>query len=253
MRRPGARRQATVTVQLESDPALSIELTAQDLGGYAAALARCWSILGISRGDTVAIFDYGSSPVTYLASSAFFPHLQRGAADLLGCLPICSDGVPQMAPRVVRILRYLRPRALFLRPDGLNPFAHHVESEGLDLGRHVEFLVVSQDEGVLRAPARDEWQKRLRVPLYSLLRIDRSLFLAMECPDCHAFHTSREMYGVRAVEPAAAGAGPGDAGGLMEVTPAFAPHVPQGYVSSLVGSLLPGHCHRGHEDQRIAL
>ncbi len=58
MRGKRSNRQATVTIQLEADPRHSIQLTGQMLGGYAKALARCWSLLGIARGDTVAIFDH---------------------------------------------------------------------------------------------------------------------------------------------------------------------------------------------------
>ena len=67
---------------------------------FAAYLQRT---LGLRKGDRVAIFDYGTSPLSYLAASSFTPYLDRGAADLLGCLPVCNDGVANMSPRAVEI------------------------------------------------------------------------------------------------------------------------------------------------------
>ncbi len=253
MRGQAAIRQPTVTVQLEAEPGLDLRLTRQQLGRYAQALARCWSLLGLTRGDVVAIFDYGTSPITYLASSAFFPHLRQGASDLLGCLPICSDGVPQMAARVISVLRYLRPRALFLRPEGLLPLADLAERQGLGIARHLGFMVVSQDEGRLKAASREEWQRRLAVPIYSLLRVDRSLFLAVECPHCGSWHTWRDLYRVQAVEPASKRPLPQGQEGLLKVDPTFASGMTRGYVSSILGVLLKEGCQRGPEDQRIAL
>lgn len=253
MRGAQGRPRPTVTVQLEAEPSLYLRLTSRELGKYAGALARCWSLLGLGRGDIVAIFDYGTSPVTYLASSAFFPHLRRGASDLLGCLPICSDGLPQMAPRVVSIIRYVRPRALFMRPDGLLPLADHAEREGLVLSKYVRSIVVSQDEGLLGAKAKAEWQARLGVPVYSLLRIDRSLFLAVECARCRAFHTWPDLYRVLSLEPGSLRALPAGEEGLLRVAPTFARSLIGEYVSSLTGALLEGGCDHGPEDQRIAL
>ncbi len=237
----GTPADATVTVQLENEPAIWMKLDGRALGQYAKALARGWSLLGLSKGDKVAIFDYGSSPATYLASSAFFPHLQHGAADILGCLAICCDGVPQMLPRLTSVLRYVKPRAVFLRADALPPFEQLARSEDIEIARHTGFIVVTQDEGFMRAQSMKDWQQRLGLPVYSMLRIDRSLFLAMECPACHTFHTWSDLYDVRVSD-----------GGQLAVKPAFATHG-QEYVSPIMAELSGEACDKGQSDKRIIL
>lgn len=71
---------SALAVQLEQPGAGSLELSREGLDGYAEALARAWGAVGVGTGDRVAIYDYGSSPISYLASAAFAPYLERGAA-----------------------------------------------------------------------------------------------------------------------------------------------------------------------------
>jgi len=247
-----AMSRPTVTIQLEAERELDLRLCGRELGRYAQSLAHCWSLLGLTRGDRVAIFDYGTSPATFLASSAFLPHLRRGASDLLGCLCICTDGLPQMASRVVNVLRHIRPRALFMRPDGLHPLMNLAEQDHLDVQQYVEFIIVSQDEGILSSTLKDECLRRLGVPLYSLLRIDNALFLAVECPTCSAFHVPWKMYEIQMVASDSERIAPPGDEGFLKVAPTFADGVGP-YVSSARGRLLPKGCSKGPRDQRFEL
>jgi len=187
-----------VTFQLEYDAEVSLytALEAKELNIYAEALRRCWSLFGITKGDRVAIFDYGTSPVSYLASRSFTPYLAKGAADLLGCLPICNDGAANLSQRAVEIVRFVRPRLLFLRADCLHPFAAEIHNGALRLASYVDALVAVENEGMLTAAERDSYQKSLGVPIYRLLRADAAMFLAPECPSCGLFHIWPDLYHV---------------------------------------------------------
>jgi len=196
----GLRRQKKtapkVAIQLEYDTeiALYAALDSYELTLYAEALRRCWSVLGIGQGDGVGIFDYGTSPISYLASSAFTPYLHRGAADILGCLAICNDGAANLSQRAVDVVRFARPRVLFLRTDCLYPFATEVTRSSLVLSSHVDTLVAVENEAVLSSADRDSYQTTLGVPIRRLVRADAAMFLAPECPRCSMFHVWPDLY-----------------------------------------------------------
>jgi len=191
-----------IAFQLEYDTevALYIACDPDVLNVYAQALRRCWSSFGIRRGDRVVIFDYGTSPVSYLASCSFTPYLARGAADILGCLPICNDGAANLSQRAVEIVKFVCPRVLFLRTDCLHPFATEFNKGSTPLSSYVGALVAVENEGVLAAADRDAYQKNLGVPIYRLLRADAALFLAPECARCGLFHIWPDLYHVELSE-----------------------------------------------------
>jgi len=207
----------------------------------------------LGKGDKVAIFDYGTSPVSYLASSAFTPYLARGAADVLGCLTICNDGVANMSRRAVEIVQFVQPRILFLRSDCLHPFAAEIEKAAMQLSDYTSALVVTENEGVLSDAERQGYQRRLRVPIYRLLRMDLALFLAMECPECRLFHGYRDLYFLECIDDGLEGSRDDRKGGILAITNLFARACPTiRYVSQVKGSLVPAGCPKGPNDQRIS-
>lgn len=242
-----SNRTPLVAFQLEYDidPALYLGLDRVGLRGYAEALRRCWSLLGLGKGDTVAIFDYGTSPVSYLASSTFTPYLGQGAADALGCLPVCNDGLANLSQRAVEILKFARPRVLFVRTDCLEPLAMEIERQLLRLADYTKALVVTENEGLPSKRDQNAYEMRLGVPVYRLLRIDVAMFLAMECPECRLLHSWQDLYFVESV-----------ADGLdksLVVTNRFAKACPTvRYLSQVRASLEPAGCPRGPKDNRIA-
>ena len=191
-----------VAVQLEYDTekALYAAMDSRELALYAEALRRCWSAFRIGRGDCIGIFDYGTSPVSYLASSIFSPYLHQGAADRLGCLAVCNDGAANLSQRAVDIVRFARPRVLFLRTDCLYPFATEVSRASLSLSSYIETLVAVENEAVLSPAERDSYQATLGVPVYRLVRADAAMFLAPECPQCSMFHIWPDLYYVETFE-----------------------------------------------------
>ena len=254
--RQSRRRDPVVTFQMEypGEARLYMGLDSSDLQRYAHALSRCWRVLGLRRGDTVAIFDYGSSPLSYLASSLFTPYLRRGAADLLGCVPICNDGVPTMSSRAIQILKFVRPRLMFARADVLPPFVTEAQKRGFRLPGHVEALVVAENEGMLPEEARQGFERRLGVPVYRMGRVDAAMFLSVECPACRFFHTWPDLYLVEILgDDPSVPRNPGQRGSLA-ITNRFARGCPSiRFVSQLEGSLAAGSCRRGPKDARLAL
>ncbi len=240
-------------LEYETESALYLGLDRVALRGYAEALRRCWSLLGLAKGDTVAIFDYGTSPISYLASSTFTPYLGQGAADVLGCLPICNDGVANMSQRAVEILRFIRPRILFVRTDCLQPLAMEIERQLPRLADYTSALVVAENEGLLSKGDQDAFERRLGVPVYRLLRIDMAMFLAVECPECRLLHSWQDLYFVESVTEGLEETSGDRRENSLVVTNWFAKACPTiRYQSQVKGSLEPAGCPRGPQDYRIA-
>lgn len=254
--RKAAHQPATLSMQLEYDTDLPLyqALDRSSLRYYAQALQRCWSLLGLARGDRVALFDFGSSPLVYLASAFYTPYLSAGAAEALGCIPVCNDGASQLSGRAVDILRFATPRLLFLRSDCLYPFSQEVSQQGLRLADYTQGLVVAENEGWAAHLCRQGWARGLGVPLLGLLRIDLAMFLGVECPQCHLVHIWDDLYLVEAVEEKTGEPSPPGQPGLLTVTNLFNRVCPSiRYVSSVLGSLVPPGCPRGLAEGRIEL
>ncbi|MBI4523591.1 MAG: hypothetical protein HY695_07250 [Deltaproteobacteria bacterium] len=240
-----------ILFQLDYDtaPSLYLPLDRRALQSYAEALRRCWSLLGLQKGDVAAIFDYGTSPLSYLASSAFTPYLKRGAAEGLGCWTVCNDGIASMSQRAVEILKFVRPRLLFVRADCLEPLAVEIETRLRRLSRFTEALVVSDNECLLSRADQQRFERRLGLPIYRLLRVDVAMFLATECPECHLLHSWEDLYGVETVEDDHR-----DPGNLyLVITNWFARCCPTvRYLSQIRASLAGRGCPRSPGDLRIA-
>jgi hypothetical protein len=93
-----------------------------DLQAYAGVMSDAWCQIGIKVDDRVAIYDYGSSPVTYLSSRVICPYLRQGAADRAGAVVICNDGLPEFVERCWHLPTYIQPQVLFMRCDNMQPF-----------------------------------------------------------------------------------------------------------------------------------
>jgi hypothetical protein len=181
-------------LQLEAteDPPIWIALNPPELDRWADLIARMWSRWGTRPGETIAFFEYGSSPLVLLASSGYVGYLRRGAADRLGLTAICNDGVAAMAPRMVAIIETLRPSMLILRRDLAVPFAMALEASGVRLADCVRWVAVCEVEGAISRTEADQLSARFGVPLWRILRSDAAFLLAGECPGCRAFHLDRE-------------------------------------------------------------
>lgn len=171
---------SSLAVQLERPEAGTIELSREELAAYAESLARAWAALGVEAGDRVAIYDYGSSPLAYLASHAFAPHLERGAAEWLGATALCVDGLPDNAKRFEHVLRHFRPRFAFVRADlvPLLVFGPTAVAAELRSAR----LVVSADEDLPTPRERAGWEREWGGGVALLERHDANRHVAAERP-----------------------------------------------------------------------
>ncbi|GEM_PF-466967 len=252
-RRSQIRRPA-VSFQVEGDVASSLYLAldARDLQAYANVLRGCWSLLGLGQGDHVAIFDYGGSPAEYLASSLYIPYLKVGAGDSLGCITIGNDGLPEMAGRAMDILRFVHPKAMFIRSDCVHPFLEETRRLELPVKRFLQVLVVEANEQVYPESVCQEAEARLGIPVFRMLRVDQAMFLAQECPDCRSFHFPSGAYTVEVVDEYQHRPLPVGQRGKLVITNLFARTTPAvRYLSDVRVALEPGQCSRCPGDGRL--
>ncbi len=202
---------SVLTVQLERREMGFVELSREALAGYAEALGLAWGALGVGPGDRVVIYDHGSSPVAYLASQAFAPYLERGAAEHTGATAVCVDGLADNVGRLVHVLRHFKPHFLFARAE-LIPLLLSGPT-AVPVGQRAARLVVSADGDT---PARGEralWEGRWRGGLSLLARCDAAAFLAAECPRCRALRVPEDLYETQISGP--------EGRGLLTVRPRF--------------------------------
>jgi hypothetical protein len=181
-------------LQLEatSSPSVWVGLDPPELDRWAGVVERMWKRWGTAQGETIAFFDYGSSPLVLLASGGYVGYLRRGAAERLGLTAICNDGVAAMAGRMVRIVETLSPSMMMLRRDLVVPFAMALEAAGMNLARCLRWAGVSEVEGCLSRPEAEQFSQRLGVRVWRIFRADAAFLLAGECPACRAFHLDKE-------------------------------------------------------------
>ena len=192
----GRVRDGTVpkfALQLEAteNPPIWIALDPPELDRWAGVIERMWTRWGTSSGETIAFFEYGSSPLVLLASSGYVGYLRRGAAERLGLTSICNDGVAAMADRMVAIVETLRPSMLILRRDLAVPFAMALEAVGMNLTDCVRWVAISEVEGAISRAESEQISARLGVPAWRILRSDAAFLIAGECPGCRAFHLDK--------------------------------------------------------------
>ena len=240
--RVGAGSVPKIALQIEAtgEPPVWGALDVGEVDRWARVLARMWQRWGLAAGETIAFFDYGSSPLVLLASSSYMAYLKRGAADRLGVTAICNDGVATMAARMAGIIETVKPAAVILRRDLLAPFAAALETAGVKLAGRVRWAAVSEPEG---APEREEvarFATIFGVPTYRVLRADSAFLLAGECHECGSFHLD-PVYKAQA-----------EASGEVAITARFARICPAvRYNIGAAGLVGPG-CPREPRANRIA-
>jgi phenylacetate-coenzyme A ligase PaaK-like adenylate-forming protein len=149
-----------------------------DLIALAQSLAITWRMLGVVEGESVLLHDYATSPLVAFASRSFLPHLDRGAADILACTPICNDGLPEFAERCIHILDYAAPGTMFLDGDSVVPVLDALASRRPSVRK----VVVSADESLVTSEQLAAWRREFGVEVVQLLRSDAAYFFAPPCP-----------------------------------------------------------------------
>ena len=234
---------SALAVQLERPGAGSLELSREGLEGYAEALARAWGTLGVGAGDRVAIYDYGSSPAAYLASQAFAPYLERGAAERLGATALCVDGLPDNAKRFTHVLRHFQPRFAFVRAD-LAPLLV-AGPTAVPAGLRAARLVVGADGDVPGRRERAAWEREWPGGVSLLARCDAAAFVAAECPRCRLLHVPEELYEARVAPAFPRLPADGEEAGTLTIRPRFLDLGTHATELSVQGSGAGGGCSHG--------
>lgn len=211
-----AGRLPPFSLQLEAgDPPVWVGLDGGELGQWSVALERILARWGVTAGDTVGFYEYGSSPLVLLSAGSYVPGLGRGATDRLGADMFCNDGMGNMAMRMAEAVRVVRPSALVVRADVAAPLTEALEMSGVWLPDVLRWAAVTVPDGAPFPGDVARWSERWGLPVRRVLRADAAFLLAGDCPACDLFHVDGDLYELEALP-----------GGETAVTTRFAATTP---------------------------
>lgn len=200
-----------------------------ELDPWAEHLAWCYRLLGVRDGDTVAVQDFGSSPLSFLASSLVTPLLHAGVAERLGGRAICLDASHERVALTPALLRQVRPDVLVVRAEVAGLLLAAARAQGLDLAAGGSTrLIAAVSEDLPAGPAGGEWRR--------LLLVERALLLAPLCDRCDHFHLRAGRYSLDGA-----------------VAQALAPDGIEPYAFRRLVSSSEGGCPAGPDDRRVRL
>lgn len=224
-----------------------------DLEAYAGVMSDAWCQIGVRADDRVAIYDYGSSPVTYLSSRVISPYLRQGAADRAGAVVICNDGLPELVDRCWHLLTYVQPQVLFMRCDNVDPFLRLLTRRGGWPAPAPRQVVVSGNEEWPGAREISAWERGLGAPVRRLARADLAMWLALEC-SAGRVHLDSDHYLIEVMDPQSCTVLPAGEEGVLTITCLFAKTAPSiRYASTIFGRLCPTVCSCGQLGASISL
>lgn len=166
-------------------PGGRLEFGAGDLDLWAEHLTWCYGFLGVGAGSTIAVQDFGASPLSFLGSSLLMPTLGRGVAERLGGRFLCLDASGERITLTPALLRQLAVDVLVARADALPPLLDAARKQDLDLDGARPRVVVAWD-GEEPPVTRETWS--------FLLHVEASLLVAPGCRRCGGFHLRPGLY-----------------------------------------------------------
>ncbi|MFZ0887357.1 MAG: hypothetical protein WA005_02795 [Candidatus Binataceae bacterium] len=171
-------------------PGGQLRLGPRDLELWAEHLVWCYRLMGVGDGATIAVQDFGSSPLSFLGSALLMPGLSRGVAERLGGRFVCLDAATERITLTPAVLAQLGAAVVVVRAE-VADLLHEVSRKtaarlgGADLRMIVSF---NDDESV---PLRT-------LPWRYMLHVESSMLIAPECPACGFFHLRGGFYSLRA-------------------------------------------------------
>ncbi len=161
-----------------------------DLDVWAEHLTWCYRMMGIADGATIAVQDFGSSPISFLGSSLLMPGLRRGVAERIDGRFICLDASAERVTLTPALLAQLAVDALVIRDDIIELLAAELRKKGsAELAQHaMKTIVVFGDEPALNPTRAQPWRH--------LMHVERALLLAPECAECGCLHLRGGFYEV---------------------------------------------------------
>lgn len=242
-----------IIYQLEYDVPVFQGFSRYDLEAYADVMSDAWCQIGVKADDRVAIYDYGSSPVTYLSSRVISPYLRQGAADRAGAIVICNDGLPELVGRWWHLLTYVQPEVLFMRCDNVDPFTRLLTQRGGWPAPPPRQVVVSGNEEWPGAQEVSAWERALGTPVRRLARADLAMWLALECTGGR-IHMDSDRYLIEVVDQQSHSVLPEDEEGVLTITCLFGKTAPSiRYASALFGRFCSTACSCGQPSASISL
>ncbi|MBI5309417.1 MAG: hypothetical protein HZB14_00070 [Actinobacteria bacterium] len=160
-----------------------------DLDRWAEHLVWCYSLIGVAEGSTIAVQDFGTSPLAYLGSKLLMPTLTAGVAERLDARIICLDASPDRIVLTPEVVRQVTPDVLIVRADILALLLDGSSRAGVDLTAvpGLSLVVVLGGESP-PLPAGD---------FRRLLHCESSLLMAPQCTLCGCFHLREGVYELR--------------------------------------------------------
>lgn len=168
-----------------------LSLCARDLDVWAEHLAWCYQLMGVKRGATIAVQDFGNSPISFLGSALLMPGLRQGVAERLGGRFICLDASVERVTLTPAVLAQLAVDALVVRADVHGLLLAEMKKRARETGPLRFRTVIAFGDGD-PPPVRDEGG----APWRYLLHVAPSMLLAPECAGCGCFHLRAGFYGV---------------------------------------------------------
>jgi hypothetical protein len=160
-----------------------------DLDTWAEHLTWCYRLMGVADGATIAVQDFGTSPLAFLGSALLMPHLREGVAERLGGRFIGLDASPERVTLTPAVLSQVGVDVLVVRADVADLLSEMSQRAGRAPDRlAARMIVVFGDDEPFPVRA---------VPWRYLLHVEPALLLAPECPDCGLFHLRRGFYDVK--------------------------------------------------------
>jgi hypothetical protein len=159
-----------------------------DLDTWAEHLTWCYRLMGVGDGATIAVQDFGGSPLSFLGSSLLMPNLAQGVAERLGGRFVGLDASPERVTLTPAVLAQMAVDVLVVRSsvaDLLQQVGQR--ARGFDRARARTIVAFRDDEPI---PVRT-------MPWRYLLHVEAALLLAPECPACGRFHLRGGFYALK--------------------------------------------------------
>lgn len=205
-----------------------LEFDRADLDPWAEHLAWCYRLLGVQQGATIAVQDFGPSPLAFLASNLVTPLLRVGVSERLSARIVCLDASHERIALTPTLLAQMRPDVVVVRESALALLVAATSEAGAGSLPDAVRLIVAVTEDESQAPVAGRFGR--------LLAVERSLLLAPLCEACGDFHLRAARYDFDGRSARARGA------------PGAAPYA----FRTLLGSCRGG-CAEGSDDWRLRL
>lgn len=183
MSRTATDKSARISFQV---PGGELRFAEGDLDVWAEHLVWCYRMLDVANGSTIAVQDFGTSPLSYLGSSLLMPTLEAGVAERIDGRLICLDASAERVVITPDAIRQVDPDVLVVRADVLGLLLDCSKRAGVDLtATESPALIVAVGTEPMTLPP-GKWRR--------LLHIESSLLLAPECAECDCFHLRESFY-----------------------------------------------------------